>query len=69
MRCCTTLHRTLSCPRCAGRFDTYPYSGPGNVVIDNCTTCDLLWLDFGEMRQIIDAPGKDRGLSFLTNVN
>jgi hypothetical protein len=21
----------------------------------------MLWLDFGEMKQIIDAPGKDRG--------
>ena len=21
----------------------------------------MIWLDFGEMRQIVDAPGKDRG--------
>jgi Zn-finger nucleic acid-binding protein len=55
------LRRTLSCPRCAGHFETYPHAGPGNVVIDNCTKCDMIWLDFGEMRQIVDAPGKDRG--------
>ena len=55
------MQRTLSCPRCSGRFETYAHSGPGNVVIDNCTKCDLIWLDFGEMRQIVDAPGKDRG--------
>jgi Zn-finger nucleic acid-binding protein len=55
------LQRTLSCPRCTGRFETYAHSGPGNVVIDNCTKCDMIWLDFGEMRQIVDAPGKDRG--------
>jgi Zn-finger nucleic acid-binding protein len=55
------LRRALSCPKCGGRFDTYPHSGPGNVVIDNCATCDLIWLDFGEMRKIVDAPGRDRG--------
>ncbi|MEO5896194.1 MAG: hypothetical protein ABIS06_10865 [Vicinamibacterales bacterium] len=42
-------------------MDTYPHYGPGNVVIDNCAGCDLVWLDFGEIRQIVAAPGKDRG--------
>ena len=63
-RCLSTsrqLQRTLSCPRCAGRLETYAHSGPGNVVIDNCPKSDMIWLDFGEMRQIVDAPGKDRG--------
>lgn len=55
------LHRELACPRCGGRFDTYPHLGPGAVVIDNCSGCDLIWLDFGEMGQIVDAPGRDRG--------
>ena len=55
------LHRELQCPRCDARFDTYPHLGPGSVVIDNCTRCDLIWLDFGEMRQMVDAPGRDRG--------
>ena len=55
------LHRELVCPRCGGRFETYPHFGPGNAVIDNCTTCDTIWLDFGEMQQIVDAPGRDRG--------
>jgi Zn-finger nucleic acid-binding protein len=55
------LDRKLACPSCGQPFMTYPYSGPGNVVIDNCAKCDLIWLDFGEMRQIVDAPGRDRG--------
>lgn len=55
------LRRQLACPACGRRFDTYPHSGPGNVIIDNCVPCDLIWLDFGEMRQIVDAPGRDRG--------
>ena len=40
---------------------THPYFGPGNVVIDSCEACAHVWLDFGELRQIVDAPGKDRG--------
>jgi Zn-finger nucleic acid-binding protein len=55
------LHRELACPTCGGRFETYPNFGPGNVVIDSCTKCDVIWLDFGEMRQIADAPGRERG--------
>ena len=55
------LQRRLSCPKCRSPFETYPHYGPGAVVIDSCTTCDLIWLDFGEMRQIVDAPGRDRG--------
>jgi Zn-finger nucleic acid-binding protein len=55
------LRRVLRCPRCGGRFDTHPNYGPGNVVIDNCVPCDLIWLDFGEMDVMVDAPGRDRG--------
>jgi Zn-finger nucleic acid-binding protein len=55
------LDRRLRCPKCSSHFGTYPHYGPGNVVIDNCTSCDLIWLDFGEMRKIVDAPGRDRG--------
>lgn len=55
------LHRKIACPKCGGRFGTYPHSGPGNVVIDSCTRCDVIWLDFGEMKQMVDAPGRDRG--------
>jgi len=40
---------------------THPYYGPGNVVIDSCGQCELIWLDFGELEQIVAAPGKDRG--------
>lgn len=55
------LERQLRCPSCARPLSTHPYFGPGNVIIDNCETCELVWLDFGELRQIVDAPGKDRG--------
>ena len=56
------LERVVSCPRCAARMSTHPYYGPGSVIIDGCEACDLVWLDFGELKQIVDAPGSDRGL-------
>jgi hypothetical protein len=42
-------------------MDVHPYFGPGNVIIDTCGKCDLVWLDFGELKQIEEAPGQDRG--------
>ena len=55
------LDRKVFCPSCGGRMLTHPYYGPGNVVLDNCTSCDAIWLDFGELKQIVAAPGRDRG--------
>ena len=49
------------CPACGSRMDTHPYYGPGNVVIDSCLECHLVWLDHSELFQIIRAPGhRDR---------
>lgn len=42
-------------------MDVHPYYGPGNVAIDSCSACNLVWLDFGELRQITHAPGQDCG--------
>jgi Zn-finger nucleic acid-binding protein len=58
----TELDKVMSCPACAGRMAVHPYYGPGNVIIDSCESCDLVWLDFGELKQIADAPGGDRGI-------
>jgi Zn-finger nucleic acid-binding protein len=55
------LERTICCPGCSHDMSTHPYYGPGNVVIDTCEQCDLVWLDFGELDQIVNAPGQDRG--------
>ena len=54
------LERVVTCPQCRHRMDVHPYYGPGNVVIDTCSRCDLVWLDTGELGQITDAPGADR---------
>jgi Zn-finger nucleic acid-binding protein len=55
------LRRTVTCPQCRQRMDVHPYYGPGNVIIDTCATCDAVWLDSGELGNIVDAPGRDRG--------
>lgn len=54
------LERKVTCPSCQAPMDVHPYYGPGNVVIDTCSRCDLVWLDYGELKQITDAPGRDR---------
>ena len=55
------LTRQITCPGCGAKMDVHPYAGPGGVVIDTCSRCDLIWLDRGELTQISDAPGRDRG--------
>jgi Zn-finger nucleic acid-binding protein len=53
--------RQLTCPRCGVPLSVDRYYGPGNIVMDLCIGCDWVWLDYGELKQIIDAPGADRG--------
>lgn len=55
------LERNIACPYCGQTMATHPYYGPGNVVIDNCERCGVIWLDYGELAAIRDAPGRDRG--------
>ena len=55
------LRPTIACPKCHTRMGTDWYYGPGNVVLNRCGACDLVWLDDGELKQIVDAPGADRG--------
>jgi Zn-finger nucleic acid-binding protein len=50
------LQRHIECPKCHQRMDTHYYAGPGNIVIDDCSRCDLDWLDAGELRSIARAP-------------
>jgi hypothetical protein len=37
-------------------MDAHFYAGPGNIVIDDCSLCELNWLDAGELRTIAHAP-------------
>lgn len=55
------LGRRLTCSNCGQAMHTHPYAGPGNVAVDVCARCELIFLDNGELSAIRDAPGKDRG--------
>jgi len=37
-------------------MDTHLYGGPGNVIIDTCESCALMWLDYGELERMVRAP-------------
>jgi Zn-finger nucleic acid-binding protein len=52
------LNGRLMCPVCRNAMYTHPYHGPGNVVINSCSGCQLTWLDDGELASIIQAPGR-----------
>lgn len=53
------LKRVIQCPKCNRRMDTHFYAGPGNVVVDTCDNCLLIWLDCGELTRIAHAPDED----------
>ena len=50
------LDRKINCPQCHHRMDTHFYAGPGNVIVDSCGICWLIWLDRGELMRIAHAP-------------
>jgi Zn-finger nucleic acid-binding protein len=49
-------HRTVSCPACRQPMLSHVYGGGGNLVLDTCETCQLNWLDGGELRRIALSP-------------
>jgi Zn-finger nucleic acid-binding protein len=49
------LQRRINCPQCHHAMDAHYYAGPGNVVIDSCEDCSLIWLDSGELMRIARA--------------
>ncbi len=55
------LERRMDCPKCKQPMETHPYYGPGNVIIDVCPRCQVIWLDYGELFRIVNSPGHDQG--------
>ena len=49
----TELTRTVVCPACQKVMAVYPYGGAGNVIIQGCEPCELIWLDFGELSKML----------------
>ena len=50
--------RNLSCPLCGNTMTGHPYGGPGNVNIDTCERCSVIWLDRDELRRVVLAPDR-----------
>jgi len=45
----------LTCPKCRGEMRTYERNG---VLIDQCEECRGIFLDRGELEQLLDAEGR-----------
>jgi len=48
--------RKFPCPMCGKTMTGHPYGGPGNVNIDTCEPCSVIWLDHDELQRIVMAP-------------
>jgi len=48
----------LKCPKCDG---TLHETGLGNIKIDVCDKCSGVWLDAGELAQVVDKDEKGGG--------
>lgn len=51
------LHH-MKCPKCG--MDLQPLK-QGNLEIDTCFNCQGVWLDAGELEQIVQSPRTDEG--------
>lgn len=47
--------RIAICPSCQNLMSVYPYGGPGNIMIQGCEQCQMIWLDFGELSKVARA--------------
>jgi Zn-finger nucleic acid-binding protein len=56
--------QVLRCPLCQLEMDRHLYGGGGNVEVDSCETCNVLWLDRGELSRIVAAPDRDVRTSY-----
>ena len=55
--------RVLHCPLCRGEMDHHLYGGGGNVAVDSCEACGVVWLDRSELSRIAAAPDQDAYIS------
>ena len=50
------LNQVRVCQTCGRTMDTHAYEGGGNIVIDVCARCGIIWFDYGEIKRIISSP-------------
>lgn len=61
------LHRHIDCPVCRRMMDTYLYGDGGNVYVDSCIDCGVIWLDYLELKRIVDAPRRPQREVYRTH--
>jgi Zn-finger nucleic acid-binding protein len=61
-----TADKVLNCPLCKREMDKHIYGGGGNVNVDSCESCNVLWLDRGELSRIVAAPDRDPQTLYLS---
>jgi Zn-finger nucleic acid-binding protein len=53
----------LRCPDCRAAMEAFNYAGDSGVILDRCPRCGGLWLDRGELEQVLRvAAASRRGL-------
>ncbi len=60
------LQRRISCPVCRRTMETYLYGDGGNVYVDSCIDCGVIWLDYFELKRIVDAPTRPKRESYVS---
>jgi Zn-finger nucleic acid-binding protein len=50
------LNAKRVCQTCGMKMDTHAYEGGGNIVIDMCVRCGVIWFDYGEIKRVISSP-------------
>lgn len=50
----TAYKDRLLCPRCSAPMKSYIYSYDSGICLDNCQLCGGIWVDDGELKEIID---------------
>jgi Zn-finger nucleic acid-binding protein len=50
--------RAVDCPLCGLQMHNHPYAGGGNVHIETCEPCAVIWLDRDELQKIVVAPDR-----------
>lgn len=52
------LDRRIQCPTCHQKMEVHPYYGAGRAIIDSCSSCQLVWIDMGELTSLEQTPGR-----------
>jgi Zn-finger nucleic acid-binding protein len=50
------LKQKVPCPICHRAMDVHVYMGGGGAIVADCEICELIWVDPGGLKRIVNAP-------------